>query len=559
MKTSRIFQKKILRLLIIVFIVPFVFVYFVLLSEKYDTAKNQQNTVNGLFLNNEAAYVEKLLYLVALSINDISRNPNINEYLSSESAPSPAENLDFYSVFRNTYITEYNSSFSRLGGFLDSKDRVSIIIFSPNENLLFSDFLKPYDELDENIKKSAEGGTEIQLLTNDENKFFIFKPLYFKNSTSPAVIVLAFSSDIFIREYNPELSDNGDLILKINNYTCTLNSARMPFKGKTFEAFNDIAVPDYTWINGTITYISSADRITNAIKPDLFIISASFIFLLTVIVIVFYYMSKYLTNRLYFIIDDISSDIETKNIGTVKKKNDEFDIIRNKIMDMTQIINRKEKELFINEIEKKNIETRLLQELFNPHFLYNTLACIKYKFKGNETLEKIVDEMVNYYRVALNRGSMEIKLHKELAMIESYVLLQNFAYEKEIDLNITIDEKLKEHKIIKMLLQPLVENAFSHAFPNGEKNPIIAINVKESDENIVIRVTDNGIGMDPGVLSELLENPGQSDEFGLSHYGLYNTGMKIKTFYGAEYGLCIQSNPGEGTEVKIELPKNMLL
>ena len=554
MKTTKMFQKKILLIFVIVFIVQFICVYFVILFDRYDRAQNQQETINKLFLNNEAVYIEKLLYLGILSINDISRNTLVANFLNSESAPSIESTLDFYSIFRNTYIIEYSRSFSKLGGFVDNNTLIALDIYSPNNNLIFSDFLKSYDNLDEETKELARKNNEIFLETDDRNNIFLLKTVYLKNLDEPTIIKITFSGDIFARTYDENLSNYGNLILEIGGHTYHLNPAHS-FTGKTIENTAAIVAPDYSWINAKLTYISSQNRILKMIVPDVLILSASFLFLLTVGIIILHYTSKHLTNRLYFLVDDINNDIMVENTVSSKREKDEFDIIRNKILDMTQIINKREKELFENEIEKKNIETRLLQELFNPHFLYNTLSCVKYKFKGNQTLEKIIDEMVNYYRVALNRGNMKITLKNELSMIESYMELQNFAYEKNIDLKIFISENLYEQRTIKMLLQPLVENAFFHAFRHMDGDCAITIDIKEQQENIVIRVIDNGVGMEPDKIRELLEAGHKTDEFGLPHYGIYNTNMKIQTYYGPQYGIGIKSALGEGTEVTIEIPK----
>ena len=544
------FRQKILFLLIAAFFVQIVFVYLVLIFNRYETAKQEQITLNELFVKNEANYVEKLLYLGIITANDISKNTAISSYLGLNAQPLDEESLYFYAMFRNNYITSYSNEMAKLSEYSDSKNPVKIEVFSPNPNLLYSDFLKPYSALDEETRLLALQ-SEFSLMDNDD--ISLIKSVFFDWMEQPTVIRIVFSKQTFSREYDRNLIKSGNLLLKTKQKEYPLN----PFvniKGTPLNCETEITVPNYPFARCALHYSYDQRNVRSAIMPDILIITVIFAVIIVAVIFIIVYLTKYLTNSLYLLIKNINhADLLEADDSSPKKKN-EFEIIRQKLIALSDEIKQKESEVHRNEILKKNAEAKLLQELFKPHFLYNTLACLKYKFKGNKVLVSVVNEMVNYYRVALNRSQLEIPIEKELSMIESYLSIQNFCYQKEVALTVDIDKELKNNTISKLIIQPFVENAFIHGFAEMENGCEISISAQKSGDNICFEIRDNGCGMSREKINEILSLSKQIDDFGVNHYGIYNTVMRLKTYYGESHTIQIESTVGKGTALRFTVP-----
>lgn len=202
--------------------------------------------------------------------------------------------------------------------------------------------------------------------------------------------------------------------------------------------------------------------------------------------------------------------------------------------------------------EIKNLELKVLQSLINPHFLYNTLDLIYWQAIDNDVpvISDTVDALGQFYRLSLNRGNDMIKLQDELDHVKAYVKIQNMRFENKIKLMIHVDEKLYTYPVIKIILQPLVENAILHGIRERESaSGTIYIKAREKENNLLITVADDGVGMSEDTLHNLLLKSNQH-----SGYGVWNINERITLCYGKEYGLSFTSQPNKGTCVFITLP-----
>jgi signal transduction histidine kinase len=201
--------------------------------------------------------------------------------------------------------------------------------------------------------------------------------------------------------------------------------------------------------------------------------------------------------------------------------------------------------------ENKALELELLQSLINPHFLYNTLRGIKLTFR-DKRLTEVIDALVRYYRIALNMGNNILTVALEIEMLRSYLEIQKFMYEAEINYEIDVNEEVRCCRMIKNLLQPVVENAVLHGIKQrpGER---ITISGGISGDDMFFSVTDNGTGMTPEKCSQIL----RGEHTALSGYGLYNIQRRIRLYYGENCGLDISSEPGLGTTVVLRLKKEI--
>ncbi len=209
-----------------------------------------------------------------------------------------------------------------------------------------------------------------------------------------------------------------------------------------------------------------------------------------------------------------------------------------------------------NEQKMRRTDLRLLQEQINPHFLYNTLDTIVWLIEGNEP-EEAVDMVVtlsDFFRIVLSKGKEFISIRQEAQHIESYLQIQGKRYHDIMEYVIDIAPELYDFKILKLTLQPLVENALYHGIKYKRSKGNILVSGYLSDKNIILSVYDDGVGMDEeelGHLREEIERPCKETEKG---FGLANVNERIHMYFGSEYGMSIEAQKGWGTKVQIVIP-----
>jgi two-component system sensor histidine kinase YesM len=205
--------------------------------------------------------------------------------------------------------------------------------------------------------------------------------------------------------------------------------------------------------------------------------------------------------------------------------------------------------LMVTEAEKRKFEIRSLQMQIQPHFIYNTLTAIKFLIWQNEQEKatQAIDSFVQLLRHTFNRKEI-VPLKDELAIVEEYLVLMNVRYGDRIQSTIFSADGCENCLVPKMILQPIIENAYLHAFPEAEKG-YIQIFSRIGKLGLVIEIIDTGIGFDDA--SSL--NKQQTIEH-YSGIGLENIDQRIKLLYGEKYGLTVDSRVNEGTTVHLLLP-----
>lgn len=214
--------------------------------------------------------------------------------------------------------------------------------------------------------------------------------------------------------------------------------------------------------------------------------------------------------------------------------------------------------------EQKNFqkaEMKALQAQITPHFLYNTFDTIVWLAEEEKTDEvvRITKAFSDFLRISLSRGHEWITIGQELDHIKNYLTIQKIRYADILNYKIEADENLLGLKMIKLVLQPLVENAIYHGIKNKRGRGELSVSVKYADEaktKIRFSVKDNGAGFTEARLSEVrLELSLMVSEKLNSVYGLYNVNKKLKLYYGEQTeGLVIESEPGKGSEISFVIP-----
>ena len=201
-------------------------------------------------------------------------------------------------------------------------------------------------------------------------------------------------------------------------------------------------------------------------------------------------------------------------------------------------------------------EFNSLQSQINPHFLYNTMDMINWMALQGQTEEisHAVQSLSRFYKLTLSRKKGISTIARELEHVTIYVQLQNMRYHDSIELITDIPDELSEYQIPKLTLQPVVENSILHGILEKEsKSGTIVITGWMENEDVVLLVSDDGVGISPEILSTILSGKGNSQSGG-TNIAVYNTHRRLQILYGKDYGLTYSSNPGKGTEVEIRFP-----
>ncbi len=206
---------------------------------------------------------------------------------------------------------------------------------------------------------------------------------------------------------------------------------------------------------------------------------------------------------------------------------------------------------------KRKSEMDALQSQINPHFLYNTLDSIVWMVE-NERYEgaiKMVTSLAKLFRISLSKGRSIITIEQELQHVENYLIIQNVRYKSKFTYEINLQEDIKEQATIKLIVQPLVENAIYHGMEYMYGDGELCISACSKQEELIIIIEDNGPGMKPEQLEKLISGTLKPDSKKGSGIGFANVQERIRLYFGEErYGIQVESEPDVGTKVTINIP-----
>ncbi|MFD0677532.1 MULTISPECIES: sensor histidine kinase [unclassified Paenibacillus] len=207
------------------------------------------------------------------------------------------------------------------------------------------------------------------------------------------------------------------------------------------------------------------------------------------------------------------------------------------------------------ERQKKHAEIAALQSQINPHFLLNTLNTIKLMavMAKSQHIQKMTESLTKLLSFTFNRGGIYITIEEEIGLLGHYLNIMKVRYGDSFDVEIRVEERLKSFHILKLLLQPIIENAVIHGLQSAEGRGKLSITGEFlNEESLCFCIQDNGVGMSDAELGEIEPQYPKRESF--NGMGLQNVHQRIQLNYGPKYGLKIVSKPGKGTKVDICLP-----
>lgn len=212
-------------------------------------------------------------------------------------------------------------------------------------------------------------------------------------------------------------------------------------------------------------------------------------------------------------------------------------------------------DIVVEQEEKRKSELDALQSQINPHFLYNTLDSIVWMITGERYDDAVfmITQLASLFRISLSKGKTVIKIEDEVKHARNYMNIQKIRYKNSFEVDFQIEEDILDGCIVKLVLQPLLENAIYYGmeFMDGEGE--IYVRGYRKDKDVYLEVEDNGLGMPEEEAAELLNGKERPHKHG-SGVGLVNVHSRLKLRFGEAYGLVIHSCPDEGMMVQIHIP-----
>lgn len=294
---------------------------------------------------------------------------------------------------------------------------------------------------------------------------------------------------------------------------------------------------------------------------DLYNIRVSTTVLLTSCLILFLFFILYMykrisrpLQRMITLLNGLKNDPE---INTKLEKNFCYELIKLKSDIVKMAYENKEttEKLIDSETTKKKMELQKLQAQINPHFLYNTLTSIKFiaMLNNQKKISNLITSLIKLLKHSINREGLYITVGNELDNLNNYIYIESIIYEEKIEFIFETDDSLNNILIPNFILQPLVEDCIFHGIDPNSNQGIIKILNYMSDDTIVFKISDNGVGMTQSQI-DLLLSRNENDKNSFSNLGIKSVNDKIKLLCGSEYGIDIISVVDVGTTFVIKLP-----
>lgn len=217
--------------------------------------------------------------------------------------------------------------------------------------------------------------------------------------------------------------------------------------------------------------------------------------------------------------------------------------------ELSQLIN----DVSQSQVRENVAKSQMLQSQINPHFLYNTLDTIRMMavLEDQKDIAEALMSLSKLFRYCIRPGSRLVTVREELAQARNYLRLQKLRYQERLEVEYRIDEAALDAHMPKVMLQPLLENAFAHGLRDAEGVGVITISIHRQQTGITFRVHDNGCGIDPVTLQTIRQNLSENKSESI---GLANVNERLRLYYTHSQGLKIDSTPGEGTTVSFSVP-----
>ena len=294
----------------------------------------------------------------------------------------------------------------------------------------------------------------------------------------------------------------------------------------------------------------------NRLKTQLLVVFAAALILSLMTI-----TNSYISSRITVPIRNLErsvNEIERGNLNTVLDAQGSYEIrhLSQSVQSMARQIQVLMADVVSEHEKKRRQEFDTLQSQINPHFLYNTLDIIVWMIENEKPDQavKVVTALARFFRISLSRGRSIITVRDELEHVRNYLMIQNMRFKNRFTYTIEAEEEILDLASLKLMLQPLVENAIYHGMEFMDGDGEIMVRAWREDKELYFQVEDNGLGMTQEQIKRLFYDQPHTGSSRGSGIGVKNVNERIRLYFGGEYGLSIESEPDEGTVVTIRLP-----
>lgn len=294
----------------------------------------------------------------------------------------------------------------------------------------------------------------------------------------------------------------------------------------------------------------------NSLKTQLLVVfvAAFILFLMSLV-------NSYISSRITIPIRKLElsvNEIEKGNLNAKVDAEGSYEIrhLGQSVQNMAKQIQVLMADIVSEHEKKRKQEFDTLQSQINPHFLYNTLDIIVWMIENEKPDQavKAVTALARFFRISLSRGKSIITVKDELEHVRNYLMIQHMRFKNRFSYTIEAEDEVLEFASLKLMLQPLVENAIYHGMEFMDGDGEIFISAWKEGEDLYLKVSDNGLGMTEEQVFRLFSDTPHTGSSRGSGIGVKNVNERIRLYFGSEYGLSIESEPDEGTVVTIHLP-----
>lgn len=567
-------QEKLSYIFILTIVIPLIIFSFLLfrnqnkmIEEKIIDSVNRETIQTSDMISHDFLNIKSITNLFYL---DEELNKILIDYNSGK-----IKNLEEFNF--NKIMSKYNSGINRI-------NFQTIIITNDNKiygNAMFKDKVNKINLESENwhriLEKSPANIYWIKspildtiFTTTDYPYVYIVRKIHDRSTWKPVgTLVLGISENEIRKMYSGYVSENNSVLIvdEKNNLVSNIDNLNLNMDTNIIKDYlhhhsgnfkykingQNLLVSYYT-INATgwkmfsfydlNSLLSAFDSINNRFVL-LIILYLALAILIALISLKGFTKS---INLLYCNMEKVKGGNLNARVPVIS--NDEIGELSQQFNLMVENIEELMEELVEEQEAKREAELVALQTQINPHFLYNTFASIRYLIytENKEDADAIILSFIRLMKNILSDTKEFITIEKEISLLKDYIYIQKLALANEVEVNINIDEDIRDIKMIKLLLQPLVENAFLHGLKPKKGKGYIEINGYGKDDIIVFEIIDNGVGFN-------VEDLGKLEKPDSNSIGLKNIEDRIVLIYGDEYGLEINSTPQKGTKIVIRFPK----
>lgn len=562
----------------IMFSIPFFILSNLYFKNVENIAKDEISMENNSLLYGVRDITDTILSDADMLCTYISYNDNVQMFMVN----------DWFSDINSKSLKEFTQLVKALPLIYKYID--SIYVYSEyNEAVYISDRKSPIDELrdiswmDEyKIIDNISGSTIPRLKNNNYPKLItIVKPIMIDNVKKGSVVLninsVKLHNIITTEKYQNQsniylINDSGNIIMSSNEKQFGKSTKDIPYLDEVMENGNTSSVIKN--INGIdtvvsvipsakfgFTYISITSMLEYQNKLDK--LGAQIIILIILLILLSMVFAYFAAIRSYKPVADIISVLEEP-----KKFNAYGEHRNTRLNELKYIISTILKQIQANEKMKDELDSKLklldqsqfamLQSQINPHFLYNTLETINWMAvdltKSDNKVSKAVNSLASLFRNNVYLGAYIIPIQQEIDNTKNYLDILELRYGNIFEVIWDIDEAIMDYSIIKICLQPIVENAVYHGLKPKDTHGVLKIRGECQKKDIVFTISDNGVGMDTKLVEEINQKLNDSENQMEDHIGTYNVNQRIKIVFGKEYGVNIESVENHGTSVIIRIP-----